>query len=378
MTTKLWIPGPTEVRPAILAACAEPMIGHRAPEMRELIARIDPHLPHAFGLAPGSSARCAVASTSASGVMEGALLGCGARILGVVNGAFSKRWHEMARLLGKDAVALDVDWGATVTPQELHRVLAEQGPFDAVTVVANETSTGVCTPIGPLAAARDATNPETLLLVDVVSLLAGAPVDFDANGADLMLAGVQKALALPPGLTVFCASARYVERARERPNRGWFLDPVRLLEGHEARKTPATPCIPLYRALANQLEDITAGATLRAQDAKRSGRDAWQARYEKHERMRDRTLQWAQSRALEPFPREGLRSPTVACLRSGSIDVELLIAGLVERGLRISNGYGPLKGATFRIGHMGDHDEDGLEELLGAIDAVLASQPARR
>ena len=76
------------------------------------------------------------------------------------------------------------------------------------------------------------------------------------------MTGSQKALALPPGLALFCASERYVERARATEHRGWYLDPVRLLEGHAARKTPTTPVIPLYRALARQLEDITAGVTL--------------------------------------------------------------------------------------------------------------------
>ena len=366
----LWIPGPTEVRAEILAECARPMIGHRGTAMVELIERIDPHLPLAFGLQPGSEAVCGVHTCSATGMMEAALIGTGPRVLALVHGAFSKRWFEIAGLLGKDVRALECAWGQAPDPREIERVLAQEGPFDAVTLVGNETSTGVRTPLGPI---RDvlAAHPRTHLLVDVVSLLAGAPIDFDAHALDFALAGTQKALALPPGLTVFCVSRRYLERAREREQRGYYLDPVRIVDGHTARKTPSTPSIGLYYALARQLEDISSGATLPGGEDP-AGPTAWQMRFEKHERMQARTVQWAESHELQLFPAPDLASPTISCIRSGSIDTPTFVAGLKERGFEIGNGYGPLKNETFRIGHMGDHTESGLERLLAAADEVLA------
>jgi aspartate aminotransferase-like enzyme len=372
----LWIPGPTEVRPEILAECARPAIGHRSTDMTELLERLDPHLALAFGLAEGSSAQVAVHSTSASGMMEASLRGVGPRVLSIVNGAFSKRFADMGESLGKTVRRLEVAWGLGVDPSELARILAEEGPFDAVTLVSNETSTGVLTPIDSVAAVL-ADHPETLLLVDLVSYIAGAPVDFDANRIDFAFAGVQKAFALPPGVTVFCASSRYMESAREQPNRGWYLDPVLVLEGHVAKKTPATPTTPLYYALAQQLEDISGGVTLPAAERGLRGAEAWTARFAKHERMRQRTQAWAASHGLELFPAEGFRSPTVSCISAGSLDVGAFVKGLAERGFEISNGYGDLKGKTFRIGHMGDHTEAGLEELLAAADAVLASLATR-
>lgn len=369
----LWIPGPTEVRAELLEECARPMIGHRSGAMTELIERIDPHLPLLFGYDPSGSTRAALATCSATGLFEAALRGAGRRILSVVNGAFSKRWFAVARSLGLDARALEVPWGRAVDPAELERVLGAEGPFDAVTIVANETSTGVRTPLAAIGRVL-AGFPDTLLLVDAVSLLAGAAVDVDAHGIDFLLAGSQKALALPPGLAVFSASGRYVERARAQEHRGWYLDPVRLLDGHAARKTPTTPVIPLYRALARQLEDITAGATLPAADRGKTGVAAWGARFAKHERMRDRTIAWGAAHGAEPFPEPECASPTVSCLTAGPIDVALLTAGLKERGYEISNGYGDLKGKTFRIGHMGDHTEEGLEALLRAADEVLGER----
>ena len=357
---KLWIPGPTEVRPALREACAAPMIGHRSKDMVRAIERLDPGLRLAFGLAEGSDAQVAVHSVSATAMMESALLGAGhGKVLALVNGAFSKRFGQIAELLGREVRVLEAEWGRAVAPEEVARVLAEEGPFDAVTVVASETSTGTASPLPPLAEVLRA-HPETMLLVDLVSWIAGAPVDFDANAVDFAFAGVQKAFALPPGVSVCCASARYLDRAKDVPRRGFALDPVRIVDGHVKRKTPATPCIPLYFGLGQQLEDI--GST--AAD--------WQARFDKHRRMQRTTIDWAAGHGLSLLPDEPFASPTVSCIRAGDLDVAALVAGLAERGFAISNGYGDLKGKTFRIGHMGDHTEEGLAELLGVMDEVLA------
>ena len=365
----LWIPGPTEVRAEIFDELRRPMIGHRSQAMRDLIASIDPGLRLAFGLAEDSRSTVAVGTHSATAMMEGSLLGVGDRVLAVVNGAFSRRWAEIARTLGKEVTVLDVDWGQAVEAEDLGDALAGGG-FDAVTLVANETSTGVTTPLATVAGAMQR-SPETRLLVDVVSAIAGMPLDFDAHRVDFALAGVNKALALPPGICVMCASERYLEGARGRTRRAWYVDPVRTIDGHVARKTPTTPCIPLYRALARQLADIGGGATLPPSERDKRGAAAWSARFAKHERMRSRTLEWADGHGIRPLPPRDLSSATVSCLRADGLDVSALIGGLKERGHEIGNGYGPLKGETFRIGHMGDHREEDLEALLEAADEVL-------
>jgi aspartate aminotransferase-like enzyme len=373
---KIWIPGPTHVRPEILAEQTRPMIGHRSKAMVELIERIDPGLRLAFGLAEDSSATVAVGNHSATAMMEGALHGVGPRVLSVVNGSFSKRWAEIGRLLGKDVTTIDLALGQAVTEEALRIALTAGAPFDAVTLVVCETSTGVLTPLAPVARALRAT-PDTRLLVDVVSAIAGVPIDFDRNRIDLALAGVNKALALPPGITVMCASARYLEGARTFPRRSWYLDPLRTIEGHVARKTPATPQIALYRALARQLEDIGAGVTLSGADRDARGAAAWQARFARHERLKARTLGWAATHGLAPFPAPELSSPTVSCIAAGPVDVGALIDGARKAGHEIGNGYGDLKGRTFRIGHMGDHTDEGLEELLAVLDVVLEQARAR-
>ena len=369
---RLWIPGPTQVRAELLAECARPMIGHRSAAMEQCIARLDPHLQLAFGLAPSSDAIVAVHTSSATGLMEGALLGCGPRVLALVTGAFGARWAEIAELVGKQVERLEAAWGAAVEPQQLERALTERGPFDAVVLISNETSTGVRAPLDDYAAVLSR-HPQTLLLVDLVSWIAGDAVDFDARRMDFAFAGTQKALALPPGITVLCASRRYLEQARTQPRRGFYLDPVLVLEGHATRKTPSTPCIPLYFALARQLEDISTGVLEGGQVA---GAVAWKARFDRHRRMLERTAAWATELGVRYLPAEALRSRTVSCLEAGALDVPALLAELKRRGHQLSNGYGKLKDKTFRIGHMGDHLESDLADMLGHLSEAIALQRA--
>lgn len=369
---RLWIPGPTHVRGELLAECARPMIGHRTRAMAELIERLDPHLALAFGLSRGSAAQVAVHTCSATGMMEAALRGVGPRVLSLVAGAFGRRWFEIAQSLGKQAHALEVPMGQATQPEELASYLENAPRFDAVTLVSNETSTGVVHDLAGLAAALRR-FPGTLFLVDLVSYLAGAPVDFDAHGFDFALAGSQKALALPPGITVVCASARYLEGARARKRGSTYLDPVEIIDGHAERKTPSTPAVGLYYGLARQLEDISAGRILPERAAGARGADAWRERFEVHRRMRAQMLAWAARHGLEPLPAPAERSPTVSCIRAGEqLDVKAFLKGLEARGHQISDGYGELKGKTFRVGHLGDHTEADVADLLAAADAVLA------
>jgi aspartate aminotransferase-like enzyme len=371
MPPRLWIPGPTHVRPEILAELARPQIGHRGAEMSALIERLDPGLRLAFGIEERSASKVAVHTTSATGIMEAALRGAGPRVLCVVQGAFGARWREIALALGKEVLSLEVAPGEGVEAEAIAAALRARGPFDAVTVISNETATGVRLHLDEIGAAL-AGFPDTLLLVDLVSWLAGCEVRFDEWRLDCAFAGVQKALALPPGISVLAVSERFLASAAERPSGSFYLDPTRIVAGHLERKTPATPSTPHYWALARQLEDVTAGRTLPAARRPEPGRAAWRARFAEHEAMRARTAEWCRAHGLGLLPAERFASATVSCVRAGALDVAGFVAALKERGHAIGKGYGPLAKSTFRIGHMGDHLLEDLEELLAAADAVLA------
>lgn len=356
MARELWIPGPTEVSPDILAECARPMIGHRSQAMEELLASIAPGLRALFG----TEGAVLALTTAASGAMEAAVRNLvRRRVLCLVNGAFSQRWLEMAKLCGKEAVKAEIPWGEGFTGSIVEEALRREGPVEAVTLVHNETSTGVLSDL-PSVAAAVRKLPDTLFLVDTVSSLGGTAVESDRNGIDLCLAGSQKALALPPGLTVVALSRRAIERARTIPDRGWYFDLPGLAEAMARNSTPATPAIPLLFALRKQLEKV-----------ERNG--GWPRRYEEHQRMAAVADEWAARRGFEPFPKKAFRSPTTACFRAGGLDVTKFVDALKEKGYIISNGYGKLKGQTFRIGHMGDHTAEGLHRLLRAAEEVLGT-----
>jgi aspartate aminotransferase-like enzyme len=380
---RLWIPGPTEVRPELAAELARPAIGHRSGAMTELIERVDRHLHWFFGFDPNGGTRAAVHTSSASGLMEAALAGVDGPVLCLVNGAFSKRFADMCNARGIEHEVLAVPPGEAPDPQaaaeRLAAPFAAGRPFAAMTCVANETATGVALDLdGLMGAAREA-SPSTLRIVDQVTLAGGQPARVDELAIDVAITGSQKALALPPGLALAAFSARYCVRAASVPQRGWYLDPLRVLEGHAGRKTPATPAVPLYYALARQLEDMAAGVLEGGGFVE--PRAAFAARCERHTRMARRTLAWAAGHGLAPLASDPARaSMTVSCLRTDggadgrgrNLDTQVFLARLEARGHKLSNGYGDWKGRSLRIGHFGDHLETDLEQMLAAADEVLA------
>jgi predicted phosphoserine aminotransferase len=221
-----------------------------------------------------------------------------------------------------------------------------------VTITHNETSTGVLNPLRELAAV--ARKRDCLVLVDAVSSLGGVPIDFDATGLDFCFAGVQKCLAVPPGLTVFALSARAVEKASRNPGRGWMFDFVRAVKTFEKSETLATPALSLMFALDLQLDAI-----------QKEGLDA---RFARHRAMAERTRAWAAERSFEMFAEEGFRSPTVSAIRYGDRKADELVKRAKAAGFALGDGYGKIKETTFRIGHMGDHDLKSLDALLSALD----------
>jgi aspartate aminotransferase-like enzyme len=233
-----------------------------------------------------------------------------------------------------------------------------EGPVDAITVVHNETSTGVISPVAAIAAAVRAVSPATLVLVDAVSSFAGTRIPVDEWGIDLLLTSSQKALALPPGLSFCSASDRVLERARQVKGRGWYFDFLNLEKSLKKNTTPATPAISLMRALSVQLDLILAEGLVQ--------------RFARHARLAQCTQEWASEHGFALMAEEGYRSPTVTTVtNTRGVDVEALNAFLAGEQMEISNGYGIYKDKAFRIAHMGEVQESDLDRLFGAIERFL-------
>lgn len=353
---KLFIPGPTEVRPEILDAQTQWMVGHRMPECANLYESIQGKIRQVFL----TQSRVYINASSGTGLQEAAIRNCvSQKVLNCVNGAFADRWRQVTEANGKDNEVLEVAWGQPILSEQVSEKLAEGG-FDAITVVHNETSTGVTSPLKEIAeAVRSAPGgDDIMILVDSVSGLSGARVETDAWDLDVVLTSSQKAFALPAGLSFCAVSDRALARAKTIPHRGYYFDFL-LLEKYLLRhQTPATPAVSLMYALDKQLDDMLA--------------EGIEVRFARHLAMRDMTLAWAKGHGFEPFADLAYASPTVTCIaNTQGTDIAALNQHLRQHDMIISNGYGALKGKNFRIAHMGDITFTDLEDLFAVMDKFL-------
>jgi len=349
---RLFIPGPTEVRPENLAALARPQIGHRSQEFKALYGRVIARLQKLLE----TDGHVFLFTSSSTGIWEAAVRNCvKERVLCCMQGAFSDRWLTVAEVNGKSADKLQVEWGRAVTAEMVDRALGS-GSYDAITVVHNETSTGVMNHLGEISTVMKK-YPDVMFLVDAVSSMGAVRLPVEEYGIDICLAGVQKAFALPAGLAVASVSEKAIAKARTIPNRGYYFDLLEILKHHEKSQTPATPAIPQIHALDAQLDDML--------------EEGFENRYARHEALAAIVKDWARKR-FAVFAEEGYESATVTCVRNTrGVSVVKLNQELASHWATISNGYGKLKEETFRIAHMGDTQEWEIRGLLATIDRIL-------
>jgi predicted phosphoserine aminotransferase len=351
-----FLPGPTWVRNDVLQAMTGPMMGHRSPGFKKLYDSLAPRLQEVFR----TRGDVMVATGSATLIMESAVVSTvQGKVLNLTCGAFSERWHAISKAVGKEADRIEVPWGQAIDP-DLVRQALRRARYEAVTTVHSETSTGVLNPIAEIArVVRE--ESDALVLVDTVSSLGGARVEVDEWGLDIVLASTQKALAVPPGLTLFSLSERAVERAADVRHRGFYTDLVRYRDQHRKSGTVTTPALPVLYGLDRQLDVML--------------EEGMEVRWERHLGLQAMTAKWARARGYTYASQEGARSPTISCLRppSGSSAPEL-VSALAERGVVVGGGYGPWKPETFRIGHMGEVRGRDLEALFQIIDDIAPAE----
>jgi aspartate aminotransferase-like enzyme len=349
---KLFIPGPVEIAPEILQAMATPMIGHRMPEYARLHGSVTAGLKKVMG----TDNRVFLATSSAFGVMEGAVRNLvKGRCVNFCNGAFSDKWHDVTLRCDKEADSVKVSWGEPITPELVEEALAT-GRYDSFTLIHNETSTGVMSPLPEIMAVA-ARYPDVVSIVDTVSSMSALPIPVDELGIDVCIFGVQKAFALPPGLAVFSASERALERAKSVPGRGYYFDFLEFAANDDKDNTPSTPCISLVYALAKQLERFFA--------------EGLEQRWNRHRELAAFIREWVQRRGFDFFVAEPYRSVTLTCVANNlGVDLKKLKDTLGQRGYAFDDGYGKLKGKTFRIAHMGDLGLDDLKEFIAVIDEL--------
>jgi aspartate aminotransferase-like enzyme len=355
---KLHIPGPVEVSEKTFQAFRSPMIGHRGQGFKDLYAKIQPQLQQLLY----TNRLVYLSTSSAWGVMEGSIRNLvSKKVLNCMCGAFSDKWLDVSQRCGKEAEGLKVEWGSPILPEQIDKKLAT-GQFDALTLIHNETSTGVMSPLNEIAQLKKK-YPDVMFIVDAVSSLSAVKIPFDELGIDVLLAGTQKAFALPPGLSVFTCSAAAMERAAKQKDRGYYFDFVEFQKNAEGSMTPSTPSIGHVYALASKLEDIFT--------------EGLEARYLRHATLAQMTRHWAEKHGFNFFPEKGYESLTLTCVNNGAkaggrtVDVAKLQKLVKDRGFLIDGGYGKIKGTTFRLSSMGDETATSMQKLYDALDEAI-------
>jgi aspartate aminotransferase-like enzyme len=351
---KLFIPGPVEVSEKTMAAFSRPMIGHRGEDFKNLYRETHPKLQKLFM----TKQPVFLSTSSAWGVMEASIRNLADRgVLSCMCGAFSDKWLDVTRRCGKNAEPLQVDWGKHIDPNDIDRALAS-GKFDTVTLIHNETSTGVMNPLAEICCTL-AKYPDVVLILDTVSSFSAMKIDMDALGIDLMLTGAQKALALPPGFSLFSVSEKALARAEKQKDRGYYFDFLEFKKQQAEWMTPSTPSIGHIFALQSKLDEIF--------------EEGLDARFARHARTNALVHDWVKRTDFGFFAEEGFRSKTLTCVANNKgIDVLAFAKKLREKHhLLIDPGYGKLRGKTFRLSNMGDETEETVSHLLACLDDVL-------
>lgn len=357
----LFLPGPTPVPPRVQAAMAMPMINHRGPAFSALHEEIAAGLQALFR----TQQEVYVLPGAGSGGFEAALVNfvpVGGRVLSVSIGDFGERWAKAAAALGYQVEKLEFAAGSAADPAALRERLGRDTAREikAVLLTHNETSTGVTNPLQELAAV--VREHGALVLVDSVSGLGAMPLEMDGWGLDVVFTGAQKALMLPPGLTVIAASERAWAAAEAANQPRFFLDLRAYRKGHAEHNMPYTPALSLFFGLREALRIIQEQGGVEAA--------------------------WARHRLLGAMCRAGVKAMGLELLcqderhASGSVTAVKVPAGLdpaafrkvalQQFGATLAPGQGKLKNDIFRIGHLGYATPNDVIAALAVVELALA------
>jgi aspartate aminotransferase-like enzyme len=353
---RLFIPGPVKVNEDVLQQLARPTLGHRAKEYAQLHGETIDMLKKILF----TSQNVFLSTSSASGIWEAAIRNCvgfDEVVLCTCCGAFSDKWADVARSCGRNVEELKVEWGTATTAEMIGERLAS-GKYAAVTLVYNETSTGLMNPVYQVSEMMKQKYPDVLVFVDAVSGMVGLPIHFDDLGWDVVFASVQKAFAIPPGLAVAAVSNRALAKSKNVPQRGSYFDFQQFAKSAEKNQTPTTPSIPHIMALNYQCKKLLDEGM----------ENVWQ----RHREMGDFVRAWAKEK-FGLFCEEQYASNTLTTVKNTrNINVGEVIKAVQDKHNTVfGNGYGKLKDLTFRVAHMGDITIDELKELLGWIDEEI-------
>jgi aspartate aminotransferase-like enzyme len=359
MEQNLRTPGPTPIPREVREAQSQPMIDHRGTEFAELLRETSAALAELIG----TSGEVLLLTGSGSGAMEAAVvntLSPGDRVLVVTIGAFGDRFARIATAFGADVDRFEVEWGSAASPDALRKHLAETGPYRAVLVTHNETSTGVANPMQALAEVVRGARGEPLLIVDGISGLGAMPFEMDAWGVDLVISASQKAWMASPGIAIAALGPRAIAAGESARMPRVYWDFAEAREWAGKGQTPWTPAVA-----------VLYGLRVGVQRLRTEGRERTWARHQAIARAVAAGLE-ALGLSLVAASEDRSATVTAAWLPDG-IEWAPFNADMRSRGLVVAGGQGKWTGRIFRFGHMGDV---GIDEMADAIRIMGDTLPA--
>ncbi len=357
----LMIPGPTPVPDSVLARLSEHPLGHRSKEFSKILGAATQSLKK---LAQAEEEDAFILTSSGTGAMEAAIantLSPGDLVLCVVCGVFGERWAKICEAFGLKVERMKIEAGKGISLEDLRkRLMDDKGrQIKAVTLTHNETSTGVINDLQQLVLA--VREHGALSIVDAVTSFAAVPIAFSAWGIDVLVAGSQKALMLPPGLAVIFVSKRAWHAYESSKISKFYFDLGKCRKSLEAETTPFTPNVSLISALKASLDMIN--------------EEGIQSIFARHERMKRALRAGLVGMGLKPFVNDPHASPTItACNPPSSISVDQIRRLMNERyQIRLADGQEELKNKIFRIGHMGYVFERDILMTLATLEVCLST-----
>ena len=281
-----------------MEALSNPQIGHRTPEISDMINRIILGIQQVLY----TKNHIYLVSHAATGLWEmGIINSVDKGILHAVNGAFSLKWASISKLCGKDLGIIEYEWGRGISVEDVDDYL-KTGKYNVFAMVHNETSTGVMSDLESISELLKSKYPDVIWLVDAVSSMAGVKIEVDRLGIDMILASTQKAWGLPAGFSICSVSERLVKSSEKMKNKGYFLDICTYEKYYNKYQTPTTPSIPHLHGLQKILEIID--------------KEGLENRWSRHIEMSEYTMDWAYNHNQGIFPEEGCRSHTLTCIHN--------------------------------------------------------------
>jgi aspartate aminotransferase-like enzyme len=355
----IMLPGPTNVSDRVMRAMLNPIINHRGDTFRELYKGVLDKTRHLFQ----TQGEVIVFSSSGTGGVEAAvsnLIRPGDVAVVPVFGEFSTRLAETVELAGGKAVRVNSEFGKVPTLDQLEAAMEGQQRVKALFLVHNETSTGVAVPYVE-AATKVARDHGAFAVIDAISSLGGYAIPVDRWGVDMCITGSQKCIAAPPGLALLSVSERVVEFLKGSPPSTRYFEIPKYLAYGAKGETPFTPALPLYYALNEALEELLEEGLLK--------------RVERHDRMSSLLYDGLAKLGLSAVAEESVRSKTVVATYypPGVDDVKFRKSLAHDRGVVIAGGFGPFAGKVFRVGCMGQINEELVQTTLKAIGETVAT-----